>query len=230
MSDLEVTPLDVAPPVTETYEERAKRLYLLEQELEEQEKQLLMQEAAADSTKGLTFRQRRFVEEFLVDLNSTKTALRAGYATPDVTASKMLASAKIAQAVEAARSARENRVNMTRDRVLAEMAILAESCAEHYMVDDEGQLRAAPGAPEGAMRAVQSIRRRVTVKTDREGNQFKTYDVEFKLWDKPTPLRLMGKQVGLNFSDRVELTGADGGPVVSRVLREVIDPVIADTD
>lgn len=224
MSELEVTPPDVAAPVSETLAERELRLERLARDLKRESLELAEQEAELAIGSDLTYRQRRFVEEYVVDLNGSQAARRAGYAHAGVAAARFFASPKIALAIEKALATRSARIAMTREQVLAEMAILAESRLEHYIITDDGQLRPAPGAPDGVMGAVQSIKRRVTIKTDKEGNEFKTYDVEFKLWDKPTPLRLMGKHVGLNFSDRVELTGKDGGAIVSRVVREIVDP------
>jgi hypothetical protein len=73
------------------------------------------------------------------------------------------------------------------------------------------------------MRAIQSIKRKKTVREDKAGTVTITYDVEIKLWDKPSPLKLMGKQHGL-FPDKMELTGKNGAPleVVSRIERVIV--------
>ena len=94
------------------------------------------------------------------------------------------------------------------------------------VVDDEGQLRLTDNAPSNAMAAVQSIKRKTRVYYDKETGavDHKEYDVEIKLWDKPGPLKLIGRHVGVKaFHDRVEVTGEDGKPIVTRIVREVID-------
>ncbi len=71
------------------------------------------------------------------------------------------------------------------------------------------------------MRAVQSIKRKVTVKP----NGDKVYDVEFRLWDKPGNLKLMGRHAGAKACfDKVEVTGKDGGPleVITEVRRTIV--------
>ncbi len=106
------------------------------------------------------------------------------------------------------------------------MSLLANSSIDHYYVDDHGNLRPTPDAPAGAMRAVQSVKK--TTKIDKDDNI--TYVVEFKLWDKPQPLRLMGRHIGL-FADRVEHTGLNGGPIeatITKVERVVVDPSAAN--
>jgi phage terminase small subunit len=122
------------------------------------------------------------------------------------------------------RAQREQRTNLTADSVLHEMSLLSNSDLSHYVIDDNGHVQLAAGAPEGAMRAIQSIKRKKTIKEDKDGNVTITYDVEIKLWDKPAPLKLMGRHVGL-FPDKVELSTKDGKPleVVTRIERVVVN-------
>jgi phage terminase small subunit len=128
-------------------------------------------------------------------------------------------------ALEIVKQQRMARVNMTADSVLSEMAALAHSDITHYTVDDDGRVQLVEGAPANAMSAIQSIKHKKTIKEDDKGNVTITHDVEIKLWDKPAPLKLMGKHVGL-FPDRMEHTGKDGKPIetVSRIERVVVKP------
>lgn len=180
----------------------------------------------------LTPRQKCFVAEYLIDLNATKAAIRAGYNpnSASVTASDMLAKANIAAMVARAMEQRASRVQMTADSVLHEMSLLSHSNIDHYIVDDDGRVVLTEGAPDGAMAAVQSVRRKKTIREDKDGNCTVTYDVEIKLWDKPTPLKLMGRHTGL-FPDRMEHTGKNGGPIetVSEIKRTIVRPGDAPT-
>src|SRR5262245_12761322 len=152
-----------------------------------------------DGERELTTRQAAFVQEYLVDLNATQAAIRAGYApeSANVEGSRLLTRSNVRQAIETGKAQRLSRVNTSQDSVLHELSLLAMSSVAHYVVDDDGQVQLADGAPTGAMRAVQSIRRRIRTRTDRDGNRYRTVDVEIKLWDKPMPLKLMGRHVGL---------------------------------
>jgi len=164
----------------------------------------------------LNTRQLAFIREYIVDFNGTRAAIRAGYPKvgASVTAVRLLGDSRIAAAVEQAKEMRAIRVNMTADSVLEEVATLANASVEHYKVDDDGNLILAEGAPPNAMRAIQSVKRRKIVKEDPSGAITITYEVEFKLWDKPGALKLMGRHVGIKaFADRLELTGAGGGPI-----------------
>lgn len=66
--------------------------------------------------KGLTPKQSRFVEEYLVDLNATQAAIRAGYSekTAQEQSSRLLSNVIISDAVAAAQKARPERTQVRR--------------------------------------------------------------------------------------------------------------------
>lgn len=70
--------------------------------------------------KALTPRQAAFVREYLVDLNATQAAIRAGYSekTAYRTGADNLRKPQIAEAVAAAQSERAERLQLTADDVL----------------------------------------------------------------------------------------------------------------
>lgn len=72
----------------------------------------------------LTAKQQRFVEEYLIDLNATQAAIRAGYSekTAASQGQRLLNNVEIASAVSVAQMARSKRTEITQDRVLAELA------------------------------------------------------------------------------------------------------------
>lgn len=77
-------------------------------------------------------RQQRFVAEYLIDLNATQAAIRAGYApaSAHVHASRMLKDAKISEAVEQGKSATLERAEIDQDWVVGEFkATLARARA-----------------------------------------------------------------------------------------------------
>jgi phage terminase small subunit len=75
----------------------------------------------------LTAKQRAFVNEYLVDLNATQAAIRAGYSpkTANVQGAENLTKPNVTQAIEKAMELREKRTEITADRVLAELAKIA---------------------------------------------------------------------------------------------------------
>lgn len=73
----------------------------------------------------MTPRQRRFVDEYLIDLDGTHAAIRAGYRRSSACemASMLLARPTIADAVAAAMAERSRRTGITPERVLEELGL-----------------------------------------------------------------------------------------------------------
>jgi phage terminase small subunit len=157
----------------------------------------------------LTPKQQRFVDEYLVDLNATAAYERAGYkaraSARNVNASRLLANAKVRAAVDAAIAARAEATGVTQARVLTELELLAFSSVDHYVLDDSGNVRLAAHAPAQALRAVSSIKRRVTTRGTGD-NASTTHEVELKLWSKPETLRMAGQHLGM-FKEQHEHSG-----------------------
>jgi phage terminase small subunit len=67
-------------------------------------------------------KQQRFIDEYLVDLNATQAAIRAGYSprTAEKIGSENIRKPEIAAAIGAAQAERAQRTAITADRVLAE--------------------------------------------------------------------------------------------------------------
>ncbi|MFA6700924.1 MAG: terminase small subunit [Thiomicrospira sp.] len=73
---------------------------------------------------ALKQRQQKFVEQYLIDLNATQAAIRAGYSAhyANTNAFKLLQNTAIASAVTDAMKLRSERTEITQDRVLTELA------------------------------------------------------------------------------------------------------------
>ena len=80
------------------------------------------------AARGLTPKQQRFVAEFLVDLNATQAAIRAGYSakTANKTGPRLLVNVGIAAAISAGQQARQQRTEITQDWVLERLKLEAE--------------------------------------------------------------------------------------------------------
>ena len=68
----------------------------------------------------LTPKQQRFVDEYLIDLNATQAAIRAGYSpkTARQIGEQNLSKLDIQQAIEQAKAERSERTKITQDDVL----------------------------------------------------------------------------------------------------------------
>jgi phage terminase small subunit len=142
----------------------------------------------------LTLRQKRFVEEFLRDLNGTQAAIRAGYSpkTAEVQSSENLRIPKVQEALAAAMAQRSQRTQVAVDGILREIALLAYSDVSDFIIDDRGDVSLRPGAPPGAMRAVQSLRKKI-----HHTESGICYDTELRLHPKATVLRMAAEHLGL---------------------------------
>jgi phage terminase small subunit len=157
----------------------------------------------------------RFVAEYLVDLNGTQAAIRAGYShrTAAVMACELLRAPNVAASIDAELQARIDRTRVTADRVVEELAKLGFANMADYM-------RAGPGGDpyldfSALTRDQAAALQEVTVEDYVDGRGEDARDVKrvrFKLADKRAALVDLGRHLGM-FTERHEHTGAGGGPV-----------------
>ena len=105
----------------------------------------------------LTAKQKRFVEEYLIDLNATQAAIRAGYKVDNArqTATENLAKPYIAEAIEKALAERSRRTGINQDRVVQELAKIAfVNIADVVNTDCE----ILPDADEADLAAIESVK------------------------------------------------------------------------
>ncbi len=138
---------------------------------------------------GMTHKQRRFVEEYLVDLNATQAAIRAGYVpnSAEKNSYALLKKPEVAAAIRQAMEQRSERTQISQDQVLRELAAIAfAKVTDHTCVAEDGAVRIAPtdGLSEQQRRAIAGI------KVSRYGVQVSNYD-------KMKALELLGKHLGM---------------------------------
>ena len=87
----------------------------------------------------LTPKQKRFVSEYLVDLNATQAAIRAGYSqkTANEQGARLLANASVRAAIAEAIEQREKRTQITQDYVLNGIKQLVDRCIQAEPVRDK---------------------------------------------------------------------------------------------
>ena len=77
---------------------------------------------------ALTAKQKAFVQEYLVDLNATQAARRAGYKNPEI-GRQLITNNNVSSAIQAALKAREKRTEVTQDYVIAKLREIVEKDA-----------------------------------------------------------------------------------------------------
>lgn len=128
---------------------------------------------------GLTPKQERFVSEYLLDLNATQAAIRAGYSerTANEQGARLLAKVSVAAAIAEAQAARSERTKIDADYVLRQAVKLHERCMQEVvpLTDRKGrQIRDDDGNPlfvfnaAGAAKALELVGKHVDVQAFRE--------------------------------------------------------------
>lgn len=152
----------------------------------------------------LSQKQELFVREYLIDLNATQAAIRAGYSkkTADRIGPQLIGKTCVAQAIQAQMDKRAAKIEITAEKVLQEIAKLAFSnLQDFYNVD--GTLKEIPTLPRDVAACLLSNKINLTEAAAIQ---------EIKLHDKKGSLELLGRHLKL-FTDKTEMTGANGGPV-----------------
>lgn len=142
---------------------------------------------AASKTK-LTPKQQRFVDEYLVDLNATQAAIRAGYSkkTAYSIGIENLKKPVIQAEIKKQQNKLQNKLEITQERILQELAAVAFANGTDFMkVVGAGSAVAllTDEVPPEKLPAIAGIK----------NNQ---YGVEIKLHDKVRALELLGKHLG----------------------------------
>ena len=159
-------------------------------------------------TAKLTEKQQRFVEEYLIDLNATQAAIRAGYSakTADQQGSRMLANVKVQQAISVAMAERSKRTGINQDRVVLELARIA-FVKMTDLVDSHGRIK--DGASEDDLACIESVK----YKQSETGS---SVEREVKISPKLKALELLGKHLGMwndkldvNITHPIVITGED---------------------
>ena len=148
---------------------------------------------------ALTEKQQRFVDEYLVDLNATQAAIRAGYSvkTADKQGWQLLGKTRIAEAISEKMAERNRRIGVNQDRVVMELAKIAFVNAADVINSDDATITAGVTADDTA--AIQSVK--VKVIPTKEG---KGIEREIRLNDKLKALELLGKHLGM-WNDKLDV-------------------------
>ncbi len=154
----------------------------------------------------LTPKQRRFVAEYLIDLNATEAAKRCGYSPKPAYSQggRLLNDVEIAQAVAEGQQKQLNRSDLTAARVLEELRRLAFGDVRKFF-DEFGNLR--PIHQLTAEQGSQLAGVEVIIKNAKAGDGITDEIHKIKLWDKTRALEMLCKRFGL-LVERLDIDGA----------------------
>ena len=167
-------------------------------DLNTREDQIVDAQGDAHRRRPLTLKQQRFVDEYLIDLNATQAAIRAGYSkrTAEQQGFQLLKKTSVQAAVQEAIRKRSERTEITQDRVLQELAKIGFSNMKDFVEwgPDGVTLKESAEMDGDAALCVAEVYQTTT----QHGGT-----VKFKLHDKVSALEKIAKHLGM-FSDDPE--------------------------
>jgi len=155
----------------------------------------------------LTPKQQRFVEEYLVDLNATQAAIRAGYSkkTAKATGHENLTKPDIAKAVEAGRKAMAEKAGVSAERVVNELALIGFADMGKFVTvhDDGAVVIDFSKLATGDLRACSEISQKHIPTKDGPD----IVETKFKLHSKVQALKQLGDHLGIFKAPEQQVTG-----------------------
>lgn len=151
---------------------------------------------------ALTKKQKLFVEEYLIDLNATQAAIRAGYSTSSAgsIASEMLKKPEIRARIDKAIAERSKRTGVNQDRVIIELAKIAFVNPADLINAGDATIKGDAAREDTAAISSVKVKRIPTEEGTIE-------EREVRMADKLKALELLGKHIGM-FTDRLVVDNA----------------------
>lgn len=162
----------------------------------------------------MTKKQKRFCEEYLIDLNATQAAIRAGYSpdTAGAIGAENLTKPEIQRAVAKAMAERSRRTGVNAERVVLELAKVAFVNVGNVIDATDATLK-TDADPED-LAAIQSI------KVKDMGDM--GIEREIRMADKLKALELLGRHLGM-FNDKIRLDAKLNTGKLDSILEQLRD-------
>ena len=145
----------------------------------------------------LTDKQKKFIDEYLVDLNATQAAIRAGYKEKAAyrTGAENLRKPQIQEEIQKRMEERQKRTEITQDMVLQELAAIAFARVTDY-VSVKGGMAKVKDTDQLSDSQIAAI---AGIKETQNG-------IEVKLGSKEKTLELLGRHLGM-WNDKLDVSG-----------------------
>ena len=182
--------------------------------------------------KKMTEKQKRFCDEYLIDLNATQAAIRAGYKKQYANkfVYKILNNPNVKEYLEKRMKDREERTEITQDDVVREIAAIAFSNPSDFFKVIDRPITAG-GIPvrdeDGNIKTYKDVE---FINTDNLSEANKkaiagikqgSNGLEVKLNDKLKALELLGRHLGM-FKDKVEIKGDINNPYKELTIEQLL--------
>ena len=138
------------------------------------------------SVAKLTEKQKRFVAEYMVDLNATAAARRAGYKDPNI-GRQLITKNNVSAEIAKRREQLQSKLEITQETVLQELAAIAFANGTDFVTVTGAGLLCVKPTNEVAREKLPAI----------AGIKYNQMGIEIKLHDKVRALELLGKHLGV---------------------------------
>lgn len=168
----------------------------------------------------MTDAQKRFCDEYLIDLNATR-AYKVAYPrckkdeTANAASSRMLRNVKVQEYISEKQQEIEKRTEITQDMVIKELANIAFFNIKN-IYNGNGTLKAIKDIDEETIRAISSVKvlqkagaMKISIDMKGKDNEvpiehIQEQTIEFKTNDKVKALELLGRHLGI-FNDKIDV-------------------------
>ena len=148
----------------------------------------------------LSEKQQLFADEYLIDLNATQAAIRAGYSAKRASeiGYQLLQKTTVQTVIAEKMAERSRRTGINQDRIVLELARIA-FLRMTDVVDSQGKIR--DDASEDDLSCIESIKYKHS-----ESDSGSSVEREVKTASKLKALELLGRHLGM-FKDKIEVSG-----------------------
>jgi phage terminase small subunit len=176
----------------------------------------------------LTAKQQRFIAEYLVDLNATQAAIRAGYSakTAEVIGFENLRKPKIQAEIDKAMSHRSERTEITQDRVLKEYARLG-FFDPRKLFNDDGSPKVITELDDDTAAVLAGLEVMEIWEGRGDDRRFVGYLKKYKLGDKKGALDSIARHMGM-FNDKIEIKSRIDNPYQGLTTEELKKLISSD--
>lgn len=160
----------------------------------------------------LTPKQSKFIDEYLIDLNATQAAIRAGYSakTAQRIGSENLSKPLLRAEIEKRQQKTEKKLEISRERIIEELISVAMANGADFaeIIDTDGLFQTAKFRETAKL----PPEKRAAISSIKSGSS----GIEVKTYDKLRAIELLGKYLGY-------LDGNNGGAPSTSLADAVVD-------
>ncbi len=164
-------------------------------------------------TSKLTIGEEKFVDHYVAHGNAKAAAIFAGYSekTAHAKGSELSKRPRVVAAIAAKKARIGKKLDITSERVVAEMGLISFSSVRNYVIGVDGYFDLAPGVDASAWRAVKKLKYKTRLIPQKDGMPpVAEVEGELELWSKDTQLGNLANYFKLFKENRADGEADDG--------------------